>query len=157
MSAQEAFKVLQPLLWDYEKTEILEFENVYFFNIVERKKQSSEQRRTQASGGSTSTMLIMGSDNPKLINYGFDNENQEYNVVMHEHLAYRYEVVKKLGKGSFGIVLRVFDHKTKEFVALKILKNKKRLYKQGLVEARLIENLNKADPEDKKNIIRKLD
>jgi dual specificity tyrosine-phosphorylation-regulated kinase 2/3/4 len=76
---------------------------------------------------------------------------------MHEHLAYRYEVVKKLGKGSFGQVLRVFDHKTKEFIALKILKNKKRLYKQGLVEAKLIETLNKADPEDKKNIIRKLD
>jgi hypothetical protein len=30
---------------------------------------------------------------------------------MNEHLAYRYEIVKKLGKGSFGIVLRVFDHK----------------------------------------------
>ncbi len=74
-------------------------------------------------------MMIMGTDNPKLINFGFDNENQEYNVIMHEHLGYRYEVVKKLGKGSFGIVLRVFDHKTKEFVALKILKNKKRLYK----------------------------
>lgn len=145
------------MLWDYEKTELLEFETVYFFNVVERKKQNSEQRRTQASGGSTSTMMIMGSDNPKLINYGFDNESQEYNAIMHEHLAYRYEVVKKLGKGSFGIVLRVFDHKTKEFVALKILKNKKRLYKQGLVEAKLIENLNKADPEDKKNIIRKLD
>jgi len=99
----------------------------------------------------------MGSNNSKLNNYGFDNENQEYNVVMHEHICYRYEVVKKLGKGSFGIVLRVFDHKLKEFVALKILKNKKRLYKQGLVEAKLIETLNKADPEDKKNIIRKLD
>lgn len=157
MSSQEAFKMLQPLLWDYEKTEILEFETVYFFNVVERKKQSSEQRRTQASGGSNSTMMIMGTDNPKLINYGFDNDSQEYNVVMHEHLAYRYEVVKKLGKGSFGIVLRVFDHKTKEFLALKILKNKKRLYKQGLVEAKLIENLNKSDPEDKKNIIRRLD
>lgn len=46
MSAQEAFKVLQPLLWDYEKTEILEFDTIYFFNVVERKKQSSEQRRT---------------------------------------------------------------------------------------------------------------
>lgn len=76
---------------------------------------------------------------------------------MHEHLGYRYEVIKKLGKGSFGIVLKVFDHKAKEFVALKILKNKKRLFKQGLVEAKLIETLNKSDPEDKKNIIRKLD
>lgn len=46
MSSGEAFKVLQPLLWDIEKTEILEFETVYFFNVVERKKQSSEQRRT---------------------------------------------------------------------------------------------------------------
>ena len=45
----------------------------------------------------------------------------------------------------------------KEFVAVKILKNKKRLYKQGLVEAKLIETLNKKDPEDKKNIIKKLD
>ena len=54
-------------------------------------------------------------------------------------------------------MLRCFDHKDKEFVALKILKNKKRLYKQGLVEANLIEVLNKKDPEDKKNIIKKLD
>lgn len=74
-----------------------------------------------------------------------------------EHIGYRYEVVKKLGKGSFGIVLRVFDHKQKEFVALKILKNKTRLYKQGLVEAKLIETLNKHDPEDKKNIVKRLD
>lgn len=74
-----------------------------------------------------------------------------------DHLDYRYEIVKKLGKGSFGIVVRAFDHKLKEFVALKVLKNKKRLYKQGLVEAKLIETLNKKDPEDKKNIIKKLD
>ena len=46
MTASEAFKILSPLLWDYEKTEILEFETVYFFNVVERKKQNSEQRRT---------------------------------------------------------------------------------------------------------------
>jgi len=58
-----------------------------------------------------------------------------------------------LGKGSFGIVVRAFDHKKKEFVALKILKNKERLYKQGLVEAKLIETLNRNDPEDKKNVI----
>jgi dual specificity tyrosine-phosphorylation-regulated kinase 2/3/4 len=71
----------------------------------------------------------MGKMDSKLLNYGFDTDNQEYIVVMNEHLAYRYEIVKKIGKGSFGIVLRVFDHKTKEFLAMKILKNKKRLYK----------------------------
>jgi dual specificity tyrosine-phosphorylation-regulated kinase 2/3/4 len=76
---------------------------------------------------------------------------------INEHLAYRYEVIKKLGKGSFGVVLKCFDHKLKEYVALKILKNKKRLYKQGLVEAKLVKHLNDLDPEDKKNIIRRLD
>lgn len=60
---------------------------------------------------------------PNIYNYGFDNEQQEYIVIMNEHLDYRYELLKKIGKGSFGIVLRAFDHKTKEFVALKILKN----------------------------------
>jgi serine/threonine protein kinase len=89
-------------------------------------------------------------------NHGFDTDQQEYHVRYNDHIDYRYEIVKKLGKGSFGIVLRVFDHKQKEFVALKVLKNKKR-YKQGLVEAKLIETLNKKDPEDKKNIIKKLD
>lgn len=42
-------------------------------------------------------------------------------------------------------------------MALKILKNKKRLYKQGLVESKLIETLNRNDPEDKKNIVKRLD
>jgi dual specificity tyrosine-phosphorylation-regulated kinase 2/3/4 len=40
---------------------------------------------------------------------------------------------------------------------LKILKNKKRLYKQGLVESKLIETLNRNDPEDKKNIVKRMD
>lgn len=99
----------------------------------------------------------MGQAEPGNNNHGFDNESQEYNIVMNEHVAYRYEFVKKLGKGSFGIVMKAFDHKLKEFVAVKVLKNKKRLYKQGLVEAKLIESLNKSDSDDKKNIIRKLD
>ena len=90
-------------------------------------------------------------------NHGFDTECNEYLSRINEHLAYRYEVVKKLGKGSFGVVLKCFDHKLKEYVALKILKNKKRLYKQGLVEAKLVKHLNELDPEDKKNIIRRLD
>lgn len=42
----------------------------------------------------------------------------------------------------------------KEAVACKVLRNKKRLYKQGLIEAKMLEVLKKHDPEDKKNVIR---
>ena len=39
-------------------------------------------------------------------------------------------------------------------MALKVLRNKKRLYKQGLIEAKILETLCSNDPEDKKNIIK---
>lgn len=47
--------------------------------------------------------------------------------------------MSKLGKGSFGYVLKCFDHKEKKYIALKIIRNKKRLQKQGMVEVRLLE------------------
>lgn len=37
---------------------------------------------------------------------------------------------------------------------MKILRNKKRLYKQGLIEAGILETLRDGDPDDKKNIVR---
>lgn len=39
MTGSEACKVLSNHLWEYEKTEILDFEQVYYFNISERIKQ----------------------------------------------------------------------------------------------------------------------
>ncbi len=61
-------------------------------------------------------------------NNGFDTDSNEYLSRINEHICYRFEIVKKLGKGSFGVVLKAYDHKKKEYVALKILKNKSRLY-----------------------------
>uniref|UniRef100_A0A8U8BLX5 Uncharacterized protein n=1 Tax=Geospiza parvula TaxID=87175 RepID=A0A8U8BLX5_GEOPR len=46
--------------------------------------------------------------------------------VLHDHIAYRYEVLEVIGKGSFGQVAKCLDHKTNELVALKIIRNKKR-------------------------------
>lgn len=43
-----------------------------------------------------------------------------------DHIAYRYEIVELLGKGSFGQVIRAYDHKTQQYVAIKIIRNKKR-------------------------------
>jgi hypothetical protein len=41
MSGAEALKILGPHFWDYEKSEILDYENVYFFNSSERIKQQN--------------------------------------------------------------------------------------------------------------------
>lgn len=76
---------------------------------------------------------------------------------MHDHISYRYEILEIIGKGSFGQVVRAFDHKTSKHVAIKILRNKTRLHHQSLVEIRVLDELRKKDPEGTHNIIHMLD
>lgn len=61
-------------------------------------------------------------------NYGFDDNKGNYRITIHDHIAYRYEILGFLGKGSFGIAVKAFDHKKKQEVAIKIIKNKKKYY-----------------------------
>jgi dual specificity tyrosine-phosphorylation-regulated kinase 2/3/4 len=35
-------------------------------------------------------------------NYGYDDERGDFRILMHDHVLYRFELVSKLGKGSFG-------------------------------------------------------
>ena len=48
-----------------------------------------------------------------------------------------------LGKGSFGQVIKAFDHKTQSHVALKIVRNEKRFHRQAQEEIRILEALKK--------------
>ncbi|CAK5081809.1 unnamed protein product [Meloidogyne enterolobii] len=43
---------------------------------------------------------VVGGSN----NNNFDDENGSYVLVLHDHIAYRYEILKIIGKGSFGQV-----------------------------------------------------
>ena len=36
MTGEQAAQVLKDYLWEYERKEILEYQNVYWFNIAER-------------------------------------------------------------------------------------------------------------------------
>lgn len=62
-----------------------------------------------------------------------------------DHLAYRYEILEVIGKGSFGQVIKAIDHKTQSQVAIKIIRNKKRFHAQALVEVKILEHLRKRD------------
>ena len=110
-------------LSDYERKEVLEYENVYYVGAHSKKKMATPDLSTN--------------------NYGYDDDRGDYLVVTHDHLAYRYEVIEPVGKGSFGQVLNCRDHKTGDCVAIKIIRNKKRFHHQALVEIKILENLRK--------------
>lgn len=61
----------------------------------------------------------------------------------------RYEIDSLIGKGSFGQVVKAFDHEEQCHVAIKIIKNKKPFLNQAQIEVRLLEMMNKADAENK--------
>ena len=117
-------KLFSSVLSSYEQSEILSYSEVYYIGISCKKIKN----------------------NVNSANYGYDDERGDYKVTIGDHISYRYEVLKILGQGSFGQVLRVFDHKHKEKLALKIIRNKTRFHKQAMVEIEVLRFLREHDP-----------
>ena len=61
-----------------------------------------------------------------IYNYGYDDDQGDYKIVVNDHLGYRYEVLEHLGAGAFGQAIKCLDHKTGDQVAVKIIKNEKK-------------------------------
>ena len=66
---------------DYEKAEIMEYSQIYFLGLAADKPLPSQN---------------------VIQNYGFDDERGDLKINKKDHIAYRYEVMNILGKGSFG-------------------------------------------------------
>jgi dual specificity tyrosine-phosphorylation-regulated kinase 2/3/4 len=120
------------VLSSYEQLEMLEFQSIYFVGLKAHK-------------------LLPNQAEP---NDGYDDEKGFYHLVQGDQIAYRYEVIGLLGKGSFGQVVKAYDYKRTETVALKILRNKKRFQKQGTVEIKVLDCLRAKDPSDRSNIVK---
>jgi hypothetical protein len=67
----------------------------------------------------------------------------EYKFVRGQVLNGRYCVESVLGKGSFGQVIKAYDEKTTDWVAIKIVKAKRIFYRQAQVELRILNLLQK--------------
>jgi hypothetical protein len=117
-------------LTPYEHHEIYKYSQIYFIGANAKKRSGTGPN-----------------------NSDYDNENGSYIHIPHDHVAYRYEVLKIIGKGSFGQVVKAYDHKTREHVALKMVRNEKRFHRQAQEEIRILKHLRGQDKENTFNII----
>lgn len=136
MTPEKAMKVFMTKLTPFEHHEIFNYPHVYFTGPNAKKRQG----------------VIGGASNN-----GYDDEQGSYIHVPHDHIAYRYEVLKIIGKGSFGQVVKVYDHKSQSYIALKMVRNEKRFHRQAAEEIRILEHLKKQDKENNYNIIHMLE
>jgi serine/threonine-protein kinase PRP4 len=83
-----------------------------------------------------------------------DDKEGYYKIRIGELLNGRYQVQSMLGKGMFSGVARAVDIKTKNTVAIKIMRNNDALRKGGFIEINILQKLNAADPEGRKHIVR---
>ncbi|XP_015518358.1 serine/threonine-protein kinase minibrain [Neodiprion pinetum] len=90
----------------------------------------------------------------KIYNDGWDDDNHDYIIKNGEKFLDRYEIDSLIGKGSFGQVVKAFDHVEQTQVAIKIIKNKKPFLNQAQIEVRLLELMNRADTDNKYYIVK---
>lgn len=136
-SPTTAIKFYSAFLSPYEHTEIQEYSQVYFVGHHAEKHMAVPDDPTN--------------------NFGYDDEHGDYNIIAQDHLAYRYEIIDILGCGSFGQVIKCYDHKMETTVAIKMIRNKRRLYAQARTEVNILKDLVKWDPHDQHHNIRLTD
>ena len=68
-------------------------------------------------------------------------------------ITFRYEVLGLLGKGSFGQVLKAFDHKEQEYVAIKMVRNDALYKKEAENEVKILRHLLKEDLGGNGNVV----
>ncbi|XP_021103752.1 LOW QUALITY PROTEIN: dual specificity tyrosine-phosphorylation-regulated kinase 4-like [Heterocephalus glaber] len=132
LTAAEALTCYKKQLSLYEQSEILGYAELWFLGLEAEKLNVDPEKFSKTS---------------------FDDEHGSYIKVLHDHIAYRYEVLEMIGKGSFGQVAKCLDHKNNELVALKIIRNKKRFQHQALMELKILDALGRKDKDNTYNVV----
>ena len=132
ISPETALKLYMPKMSTFEHHEVYSFPHIYFVG-------HTAVKRAGTVGGAN--------------NDGYDDAQGSYIQVPHDHIAYRYEVLKIIGKGSFGQVVKAYDHKTNRHVAIKMVRNEKRFHHQAQEEIRILEFLKRQDRDHASNVV----
>lgn len=136
-------------------------QNQYLAQPSQQQQQQLQQIQQQdlmyQSANGAAGSQLPGSANKKerrLYNDGFDDEYFDYIVKSGEKFLDRYEIDSLIGKGSFGQVVKAFDTEEQEYVAIKIIKNKRPFLQQAQIEVRLLELMNQQESENNAYIVK---
>lgn len=83
--------------------------------------------------------------------------NGQFEFKLGDHINYRYEMIAQIGHGAFGQAFKCYDHKNKNHVCIKIIKNEKKVSSQAKIEIRILKYILKHDKENASNTIKLLD
>ena len=122
-------------------------------NTSDPASQSHPQQDQETQSGVAAKSHGRGTNNN-----GWDDDNYDYIIRSGEHFYNnRYRIKERIGKGSFGQVVRAVDLERDVEVAIKIIKSKKPFLMQARTEIELLNHLNEKDPDDQHNIGEKSD
>ena len=110
----------------YEQSELKKL-NIY-------KSDEETQNDRVYFAGDVSSRNVRPDENAKKM----DDQDGYFIVTAGEHILYRFEIIKVLGKGSFAQVVSAIDHKTGKTVAIKINRNTEVDHKFAKQEAKLL-------------------
>lgn len=106
----------------YEKGEVMDEEKVYFAGQNRSLKPKVDRKNFKT-------------------NFGFDDSGKNYKAMKGDQIRFRYEICEQMGKGTFGSVLVVKDHKIGRVVAVKIIKNDMEWSLQAVNEVKFMKEL----------------
>lgn len=118
---------------------------IYYEERDARRAQRAKEKKQQQQQGTTPAGATAN-------NHGWDDENYDYIITPGEIFYGRYKIMERIGKGSFGQVVRAEDIETKREVAIKIIKSKKPFLLQAKTEIELLTVLFEKDPDDQHNL-----
>jgi serine/threonine protein kinase len=137
LSPRSALREYADAMTPYELTEMAQYPRIYYVGAGARK--------------------VQGTTNPGSNNHGYDDAQGDYKLVLKDHIAYRYEVLQPLGRGSFGQVVKALDHRTGAQVAVKVIKNKRKFHEQAMVEVNVLKHMRDCDPMGSQAVLRLID
>ncbi|AEE79110.1 protein kinase (AME2/AFC1) [Arabidopsis thaliana] len=74
-----------------------------------------------------------------------DDKDGHYVFVVGDTLTPRYQILSKMGEGTFGQVLECFDNKNKEVVAIKVIRSINKYREAAMIEIDVLQRLTRHD------------